>query len=276
MIKGMSYRQDYEFEKECINQMARSNLRRFNIFDEGQNAACKYEAIITIGKGYTFSKYNTLMHFLSLMESYWTNPDVNNIQVFGKDIRALLAVSCQKIFFDNRHVGCFFYGPLELRGSFRTECDLAVANDPDSAIPKVSATTRTGYNYLIVCDRVYEFSYIKRILERLFRSANNQRLKSDNEVLNLLLLSLMLDFGLYHQYARLLNLPFMKDLQHEADTKELQVEVRISEFYYYFFVTLPLYQHVMFTLLGCKSHLRFRPKAYRQPHHPFEGRRVAL
>jgi hypothetical protein len=47
-------------------------------------------------------------------------------------------------------------------------------------------------------------------------------------VLNLLLLSLMLDFGLYDEYAKLLNIPFMKDLQHEADTKELQVEVSRS------------------------------------------------
>jgi hypothetical protein len=228
MIKSISYRQDYEFEKECINQMARSNVRRFNIFDGGQNASCKYETIISIGKGYTYSKYNTLMHFLSVMESYWSNPDVNNIQVFGKDIRALLAVSCQKIFFEPRHCGYYFYGPLELRSSYHCGNDLAVANDPDSAIASVSATTRSGYNYLIVCDRVYEFSYIKRILDRLFRNANNQRLKSDNGVLNLLLLSLMLDFGLYNQYAKLLNLPFMKDLQHEADTRELQVEVRTS------------------------------------------------
>lgn len=166
------------------------------------------------------------MHFLSVMESYWSNPDVNNIQVFGKDIRALLAVSCQKIFFSKSHSGYFYYGSIELRSNFRNECDLAVASDPDSAIAKVSATTRNGYNYLNVCDRIYEFSYIKRILERLFRSANNQRLKSDNAVLNLLLLSLMLDFGLYNTHAKLLNIPFMKNLQHEADTKELQVEVR--------------------------------------------------
>ena len=225
MIRGMAYRQDYEFEKECINQMARSNVRRFNIFDDGQNHNCKYEAIISIGKGYTYSKYNTLMHFLSVMESYWANPDVNNIQVFGKDIRTLLAISCQKIFFEPRHCGYYYYGPLELRSNYRTEFDLAVASDPDSAIAKVSATTRSGYNYLIICDRVYEFTYIKRILDRLFRSANNQRLKSDNGVLNLLLLSLMLDFGLYHDYVNLLNIPFMKDLQHDADTKELQVEV---------------------------------------------------
>jgi hypothetical protein len=41
MIRGQSYRQDYEFEKECINQMARSNIRRFGIFEEQQNTSCK-------------------------------------------------------------------------------------------------------------------------------------------------------------------------------------------------------------------------------------------
>lgn len=51
MIKSMSYRQDYEFEKECINQMARTNLRRIHMFDENQNAGCKYELNISIGTG---------------------------------------------------------------------------------------------------------------------------------------------------------------------------------------------------------------------------------
>ena len=124
-------------------------------------------------------------------------------------------------------VGYYYYGPFELRRSSYSSspCDLAVASDPDSAIPTVSTSTRSNCYYLIVSDRVYEFSYIKRILDRLFRNVNDQRLKSDNGVLNLLLLSLMLDFGLYDQYYKLLNLPFMKDLQHEADARELQVEV---------------------------------------------------
>jgi hypothetical protein len=165
------------------------------------------------------------MHFLSVVESYWSNPDVNNIQLFGKDIRTLLAISCQKIFFDPKHCGFYHYGSMELRSTFREEFDLAVASDPESAIAQVSAVKKTGYNYLNVSDRIYEFSYLKRILERLFRGANNQRIKSDNGVLNLLLLSLMLDFGIYNQFSKLLNIPFMKDLQHEADTKELQVEV---------------------------------------------------
>ena len=37
-----------------------------------------------IGYGYTYSKYNTLMHFLNVVEAYWHNPDLNNIQIFGK------------------------------------------------------------------------------------------------------------------------------------------------------------------------------------------------
>ena len=40
------------------------------------------------------------MHFLNVAEAYWSNPDVNNIQVFGKDIRTLLSITCQKIFFN--------------------------------------------------------------------------------------------------------------------------------------------------------------------------------
>ena len=50
------------------------------------------------------------MHFLNVAECYWQNPDLNSIQVFGKDIRALLGVSCQKIFFEDGH-DFYHYGP---------------------------------------------------------------------------------------------------------------------------------------------------------------------
>ena len=105
---------EYEFEKECINQMARSALRKYSQkFQGGQNLHQKYRVSIRIGHGFTYSKYNTLMHFLNAAEAYWHNPDLNNIQVFGKDIRALLAVSCQKIFFEEGH-RFYHYGPIEV------------------------------------------------------------------------------------------------------------------------------------------------------------------
>ena len=226
MMRHQGYRQEYEFEKECINQMARSNCRRFeSMFNGGQVANQKYEASIKIGHGYTYSKYNTLMHFLNVTQCYWANPDVNNVQMFGKDIRTLLAISCQKIFFNPEHCGYYHYGPFELRDTYRTELDLAVSSGSSRAGPSVSANKYDGNNWLTITDRVYEFSYLKGILERLFQSVCNNRIKSDNTVLNLLLLSLQLDFGLFDQYASLLNIPFMKDLQHEADTRELQVEI---------------------------------------------------
>ena len=50
-------------------------------FEEGQNMKQKYNINIKIGHGYTYTKYNTLMHFLNVMECYWQNPDLNNIQV---------------------------------------------------------------------------------------------------------------------------------------------------------------------------------------------------
>lgn len=225
-MRHQGYRQEYEFEKECINQMARSNVRRFeSMFQGGQTPSEKYEAAIRIGFGFTYSKYNTLMHFLNVAESYWANPDVNNIQVFGKDVRTLLSISCQKIFFDPNHCGYYYYGPIELRETYRAELDLAVATGTGRAGASVAAQKYRSGNHLTIVDRVYEFSYLKGILERLFEGANGTRIKSDNSVLNLLLLSLQLDFGLFDQYASLLNIPFMKDLQHEANTRELQVEI---------------------------------------------------
>lgn len=226
MIRGQSYRQEYEFEKEAINGMARTSVRGFeSMFRQTQNPSEKYNVSIKIGFGYTYSKYNTLMHFLNVAECYWANPDVNNIQLFGKDIRTLMSISCQKIFFDPSHCGYYYYGPLELRDTFRTELDLAVASGSGSAGASVANSKYRDDNNLTIVDRIYEFSYLKGILERLFQGANGMRIKSDNTVLNLLLLSLQLDFGLFDQYASLLNIPWMKDLQHEADTRELQVEV---------------------------------------------------
>lgn len=228
LMRSQMYRQEYEFEKECINQMARTNWRRFTSFFNGSHIPSRsYRAEISIGRGYTYSKYNTLMHFLNIAEAYWSNPDVNNIQVFGKDIRTLLAISCQKIFFNPRHCGYYYYGPLELRQNYRVELDLALGSVTGAAGPQVSMSSggRNEFNNLTIVDRVYEFSYLKGILQKLFESANGARFKSDNGVLNLLLLSLQLDFGLFDEYAKLLNIPFMKDLQHEADTKELQVEI---------------------------------------------------
>ena len=64
MMRHQGYRQEYEFEKECINQMARSHVRKFEpMFAGGQHATQRYEASIKIGFGYTYSKYNTLMHW---------------------------------------------------------------------------------------------------------------------------------------------------------------------------------------------------------------------
>ena len=171
------------------------------------------------------------------MQSYWRNPDLSNISLFGKDIRALLAISSQKIFFDNDHDGFYHYGPLETatRGGYyssRTSLELAVATPARHAAAGVSRQRRNDVNNLVITDRVFEFSYLKKILEKTFNSAEGVRLKSDNEVINLCLLSLMLDFGLFQRHVGLLNLPFLQDLQHKSDTKELQVEVanKIYEF----------------------------------------------
>lgn len=234
LMRMQSNRMEHDFQKECINQMARSNLRKYlGRFEDGQDMNQKYKVNIKIGQGHTYSKYNTLMHFLNVAECYWKNPDLSNIQVFGKDIRVLLAISCQKIFFEKGHSGFYHYGPFESQSSgYRSELDLAVATSVGHVVPGVSRQRRNCLNQLVITDRVYEFDYLQRILKGLFSRAQGVQFKSDNEVLNLCLLSLMLDFGLYETHFALLNLPFLKDLQHMADTRELQVEVanRISEF----------------------------------------------
>lgn len=171
-----------------------------------------------------YSKYNTLCHFLNVVECYWKNPDLSNIQVFGKDIRVLIAISCQKIFFDSDHCGYYFYGPIECHSSYSRELDLAMASQLGHVVAGVCMKKKKDLNHIIVTDRVFEYAYLKGILDAMFTRVGGVRFKSDSEVLNLCLLSLMLDFGLYKRYSTLLNLPQLR-CQHDADTRELQVEV---------------------------------------------------
>lgn len=222
MMQRQAYRMEYEFEKECINQMARSTLRRhLGVFDGRQDIGNQYRITVKIGHGFTYSKYNTLMHFLNVIDQYWQNPDINSIQVFGKDIRTLLVVSCQKIFFKEGH-SYYHYGPIE---TGRNDLDLQVASTRGEVLPYVSSKRRDSTHTLVVTDRVYEFWYLRDILIRLFDSKRGVRLKTDNEILNLCLLSLLLDFGLYEEYGSSLNLPFLQSLQEGKDKRELQVEV---------------------------------------------------
>eukprot|EP01094_Clydonella_sp_ATCC50884_P018479 TRINITY_DN341_c0_g1_i1.p1 TRINITY_DN341_c0_g1~~TRINITY_DN341_c0_g1_i1.p1 ORF type:complete len:2401 (-),score=1116.71 TRINITY_DN341_c0_g1_i1:178-7182(-) len=226
LMRNQSYRMEHEFAKECINEMARSTLRKYERRVPGeQSAKQKYSVSVKIGYGYTFSKYNTLMHFLNVIESYWQNPDLNNIQVFGKDIRTLLAVSCQKVFFDTHHCGGFYYyGVLEAQERW-AETDLAVGTTVGHVVPGVAYSRYGDANHLVLTDRVYEHSHLRALLAGVFERAHGTRLKTDNAVLNLALLSLMLDFGLYEEHAALLNLPMLRRLVHREDKRELQVAV---------------------------------------------------
>eukprot|EP00961_Rhodomonas_salina_P131543 1770446-Rhodomonas_salina.2 len=227
LMRGQAFRMEHEFEKECINQMARSTTRKYLArLEGGQSMGMGYRVSVKIGHGFTYSKYNTLMHFLNVMECYWQNPDLNNLQVFGKDIRALLAVSSQKLFFQPGHrAGFYHYGVM---ATDRSDLDLAVGTAVGFIPAGVSREQRTGKNQLVLTDRVYEYHYLKSVLAGVFARAKGVRVKSDNAVLNLCLLSLMLDFGLYEEHAGLLNLSWMQRLQHLEDTRQLQVEVANS------------------------------------------------
>ena len=84
----------------------------------------RYRVSVKIGHGYTYSKYNTLMHFLNVVECYWSNPDLNSVQVLGKDIRALIALSTQKLFFEAGQ-DYYHYGPMEVPSASLYHTDVA-------------------------------------------------------------------------------------------------------------------------------------------------------
>jgi len=148
-------------------------------------------------------------------------------QVFGKDVRALLVMSCQKIFFEKGHRGGFYhYGVLEgVAQAQRGDLDLALATSVGSVNPSVSRDKRGEKNELVLTDRVYEYHYLRDMLHSIFTQQAEVRVKSDNVVLNLCLLSLMLDFGLYDDHAALLNLGVTKRMTNLSDKRQLQVEV---------------------------------------------------
>ena len=103
--------------------------------------------------------------------------------------------------------------------------DLAMASNVNYMNPSVSSSYGKNSNRLVLTDRVYEYHYLKNILIAMFSKKNGVKVKSDNVVLNLSLLSLMLDFGLYSTYGSLLNLPYMQSLHHLNDKLQLQVEI---------------------------------------------------
>ena len=105
--------------------------------------------------------------------------------------------------------------------------DLSVACSIGDVLPGVSREKRGNMHALVVTDRVWEYNYLRGIITGVFERAQGVRLKTDNVVLNLSLLSLLLDFGLYEKYAGLLNLPFLQSLKPGSfeDKRQLQVEV---------------------------------------------------
>jgi len=220
MMQRQAHRMEYEFEKECINQMARSTLRKYaRAFEGGCDPSKACKVTIPVGQGFTYTKYNTLLHFLNVAENYWQNPDVTSVQVFGKDVRALLVVASQKLFFDPGH-DFYYYGPIELEGGM----DLAVSNSLGDVSPGVSREGRGGARRLVVVDRVFERDYLAGVVGGVMAAAGGKRLKTDDPVINLVLLGLLLDLGLFEAHADLLNLPSLETLPSKC-TKSLQVEV---------------------------------------------------
>ena len=91
--------------------------------------------------------------------------------------------------------------------------------------PGVACENGENLNRLVICDRVYEFDHLRGILRGVFARARGDRIKTDSAVVNLCLLSLMLDFRLYEEHGALLNLPHMQSLRRLDDKRQLQVEV---------------------------------------------------
>ena len=78
---------------------------------------------------------------------------------------------------------------------------------------------------IFLVDRVYEYDYLRGLLVSLLEKKKGQKLKTDDQILNLCLLSLILDFGLFDQYASLLNLGRLQSIAQGLGIRALQVEI---------------------------------------------------
>ena len=104
------------------------------------------------------------------------------------------------------------------------DLDLAVAADHSQVTPGCS-TGRSDACNVIAVDRVFERSYLQRALEGLMSRVDGE-IRTDDAEINLALLSLLLDFGLF-RYASLLRLPSLPAAG-RGDLRQLQVEVSDS------------------------------------------------
>ena len=222
LMSRQTHRMEYEFEKEVLNNAARATLRKYTqTLDPGAQLGRGYRVSLRIGQGFAYSKYNTLMHFLNVCENYWRNPDLSGLQLLGKDVRALLALTSQKLFVDDAHGANYYhYGPIDVA---HATLDLAVGSEVGHVVPGATAKER-GPVELVVTDRIYEYGYLRNLLSGVFERANGLEIRTDDLVVNLGLLSLMLDFGLFAEHAKLLRLPQLPAVA-IANARQLQVEV---------------------------------------------------
>lgn len=120
--------------------MAKSNLTRYSRCIDGaldENNQC--EMVMKIGYGVTYSRYNILLHFLNVVDHYWDNPDINAIQLFGKDVRTILVLVCQKMVFSEHDY--YHYGATIDSDQYNPPYDLLVGNDNSEIIPLLLSKT---------------------------------------------------------------------------------------------------------------------------------------
>ena len=175
---------EYDFAKEAINQMARNGLRRYE-GTMGNTPQAKERTVVhlRIGQGFAWTKYNRPLHFLSVVERYSAESDLTGLQLFGKDVRSLLAISCQKLVDDASH-SSYAYGPIQM--NTHGELDLAAAADHAQVVPGCTSGRGDATNVIAV-DRVFERSYLQRALEGLMSRVDGE-IRTDDAEINLALL----------------------------------------------------------------------------------------
>lgn len=101
-----------------------------------------------------------------------------------------------------------------------------VGSNNNNVNPLVSETNKGDNNSVYVVDKIFSYEYMQKILREMLLSKKKQILKTKDLIINVCMLSLILDFGLYDEFEHLLNLHSLKGNDPKLhDKKQLQINI---------------------------------------------------
>ena len=101
-----------------------------------------------------------------------------------------------------------------------------VGSNNNNVNPLVSETNKGDNNSVYIVDKIFSYEYMQKIIREMLLSKKKQILKTKDLIINVCMLSLILDFDLYDEFEHLLNLHSLKGNDPKLhDKKQLQINI---------------------------------------------------